>query len=170
VLDPQRYEVLRWDRMFPVLSEWIQLQRNFERFFMVMVLFLAAGAVSNVAMVASLGRRREFAMMLALGHRRRDLGRLMLLESTLLGLLGCGAGLMIGLPLVALLGHSGLDLSSWLGDTRRFYLEPMLHPSLSLGSILFLTSAVLLFSILAAVYPAWRTDRVDTVQILSARG
>ncbi len=62
-----------------------------------------AAAVSNVALVASLGRRREFAVMLALGNRRRDLGRLLLLESAFLGLLGSSVGLLLGWPLVSAL-------------------------------------------------------------------
>lgn len=167
--DPAHYEVLRWDRMFPVLSEWMEVQRGFERFFLGVALLLVAAAVSNVALVAALGRRREFAMMLALGNRRRDLVRLLLLESGLLGLAGACVGLLLGLPLVTLLGRHGLDLSPWLGDTRRYYLEPVLHPSLEPGSALWLALSVLLITLAAAIYPAWRAGRMQAVRILTAR-
>lgn len=169
-LDPKRYEVLRWDRMFPVLAEWIRIQRGFERFFMGVALLLVAAAVSNVALVAALGRRREFAMMLALGNRRHDLARLLLTESGLLGLAGAGLGLVLGLPLIALLGRHGLDLSSWLGETQRYYLDPVLHPALDLGSAFVLALSVLLITLAAALYPAWRAGHIEPTGILSARG
>ena len=168
-LDSRRYEVLRWDEMFPVLAEWVSLQRGFEQFFLLVVLLLVAAAVSNVALVASLGRRREFAVMLALGNRRRDLGRLLLLESAFLGLLGSSVGLLLGWPLVSALGRHGIDLSYWLGETGRYYLEPILHPSVDPGNALLLALAVWLITVLAALYPAWRAGRTETTQVLAAR-
>jgi len=168
-LEGGRYEVLRWDEMFPVLAEWVKLQRGFEQFFLIVVLLPVAAAVSNVALVASLGRRREFAMMLALGNRRRDLGRLLLLESAFLGLLGSGVGLLLGWPLVTLLGRHGIDLSRWLGETGRYYLEPVLHPAVKPVDALELGLAVWSIAILAALYPAWRAGRIETAQVLAAR-
>jgi len=93
----------------------------------------------------------------------------LLLESAFLGLLGSGVGLLLGWPLVTLLGRHGIDLSRWLGETGRYYLEPVLHPAVKPVDALELGLAVWSIAILAALYPAWRAGRIETAQVLAAR-
>jgi putative ABC transport system permease protein len=70
------------------------------------VMFAGAAAVSlviggvgimNVMLVSVSERRQEIALRMAVGARRRDIGRQFLAEAGLLALLGSGAGVILGI-------------------------------------------------------------------------
>ncbi|MEN8176906.1 MAG: ABC transporter permease, partial [Pseudomonadota bacterium] len=169
-LDEQKYEVLRWNEMFPIMHEWVQVHSGFEYFFSGVVLLLVAAAVGNVALVASLNRQREFGIMLAIGTTGIRLRRLLLLESVLLSTLGTIGGLLIGLLVIRLTEMTGIDLSAFLGDTQRYYVDPALRPRLTATPVLLISSAVFAFSLLAGAHPAVRAGRLQPLEALAPRG
>jgi ABC-type lipoprotein release transport system permease subunit len=161
-LDPARYEVMRWNDMFPVMEEWVTVQTLFEYFFIGVVLILVAAAVANVALVASLARRREFQVMLAIGQSGAGLRRLLMMESLLYGLLGCGAGLLLGTLLIGILSVTGVSMEAIVGgNTERYFVDPVLFPEPDLGAALVITACVFTANLAAGLYPAWRVGTLE---------
>jgi putative ABC transport system permease protein len=131
------------------------IRRDFVLFDVLLLLTaaLAGLGVLNGQLLAALERAKELGVLKALGTSRGQLAGLVLLEALVVGLVGgaLGVGLGLGLtPLVvgALRGLVGLDLPhvgpgvwAWVGFG---------------GSVL--------VALLSALYPMWRTLRVDAIR------
>jgi putative ABC transport system permease protein len=120
----------------------------------VLALAIGAVAVMNTMLMAVLERRREFALMAAVGWSRGRIARLVLGESLALGVVGAVAGVVLGVVaaelLVRLLATSALivpDVTAW-GLARA--------AAIGLG-----------IAVAGALYPAWRVSRLSPAQALA---
>jgi predicted permease len=77
--------------------------------FVALVLLIAVANVANLVLVRFSARRRDFALRSALGADRMRLDRQVVIETSLLALLGGGIGLLLAAAAIPLLGHIGFD-------------------------------------------------------------
>jgi putative ABC transport system permease protein len=131
----------------------------------VFVLLLACVNVANLQLARAASRQKEMAVRLGLGASRWQLIRQLLVESTMLALLGACAGVL---------------LSSWgmvllRGDLPPFILEHvpgLKHVKLDVRVLAFTMMAALLSGILSGLAPALRFSRSQVAGALkeNARG
>jgi putative ABC transport system permease protein len=114
---------------------------------------LAGIGVANALLIGALERRREFGLLQALGVTPAQLGRIVVLEGAVIGLVGGLLGGGLGIPLSWLI-IEGLRLISEL--PLAFHLSPA-WIGLGAGAAVFVSTA-------AGVYPAWRTLRMPVTE------
>jgi len=124
------------------------------------VLILACMNIANLFLVRSAARQREMALRTALGAKRARLVRQLLTESLLLALLGCVAGIILGLGGSAAAGSIPLHTSfpiilDFHFDWRIF--------AYALG-------AAILTGVLVGIMPALRASRSNVNEILHEGG
>lgn len=112
------------------------------------VLVGAVGIV-NTMLMSVLERTAEFGILRATGWTRRDVVRLVLIESAGIGLAGGAAGCLAGLALVALAGM--------LVPIRPVATPLLLGASFALAVVL---------GVLGGIYPAWRASRLDPIEAI----
>jgi ABC-type lipoprotein release transport system permease subunit len=162
----QDLEIMRWHDMFPVMKEWVTVHNGFLYLFLAVVLFIVLAGVLNTMLLSMLDRVREFGVFLALGNRHRDISLLVLVESLLIGVAGVALGSLFGLFLVGVTAYTGMDMSAIVGNTQRFYVDPVIRPSLNLTHLLSTVLLVLAITALAGVYPAWRAGRLTPAEAI----
>jgi len=144
----------------------VDLENAFYYIFLGVVLLIVAAGVMNTVLMSTLERMHEFGIMLALGCGGWRLAALVGLESVLLGLAGSALGLVVGLSLVGIFHHLGIDLSSQMDSITRFYINPVIHPEIDTDHLLITLASVLLAALLASLVPAWRAARLQPVEAI----
>ncbi|MBA3961844.1 MAG: ABC transporter permease [Chthoniobacterales bacterium] len=113
------------------------------------VLLIACANVANLQLARALSRGKELAVRAAMGASRWRLMRLLLVESTLLGLVGGAAGLLIAVW--------SIDAIHALSPQHVLRFQ---QTRLDVFTLVFATIIALLCGILAGVWPAWRVSRL----------
>ena len=163
-------EVLDWRAALPELGAMIQVDRQTNEFMLYAITLIVAMGVVNTVLMSVLERTREFGVLLAIGVRPRMIAQLVLLEGLVLGLLGTVIGLGLGVALSFPLVTWGLDYSSFLGaetfDTGGVVIEAVVKGAWDVPRILRFGALSVLWTVLAAAWPAWRTSRFQPVEAM----
>jgi ABC-type lipoprotein release transport system permease subunit len=80
--------VLDWDELQPGLKQAIQADMGSSFFMYFVLVILVSFSVLNTQLMSVLERTREFGIVMALGLKPGRLGRLVLLETAMMGLMG----------------------------------------------------------------------------------
>lgn len=165
-------EVLDWQTIAPEMLSLIGIIEVAGVFALVLVFVAAAAGVANTMLMATFERTHELGMLLALGASPGRIVRMILAESVALGLVGATAGGALGILVVALTHESGLDFAALTGGgpseisfagltwSLRFY--PTLTPWDVGRTIL----AVVVTSLIASAWPAFRAARLEPARAL----
>ena len=121
------------------------------------VLLIASANIANLLLARASARTQEMALRMAIGANRLRLIRQCLVESSLLGLLGSIAGILVAILLVAGLKHFGPTSLPRLQDVA-------IHPIV----LLFALALSLITSLFFGFAPAWRLSRVPPQASLRA--
>jgi len=114
-------------------------------------LIVGAIGITNTVLMNVLERRREIAVLLALGWRRARVMRLLVAESALVSAAGGLAGLAAGV-----LALRALQSASWFEGR----IETDAGPWLLAGAL----AASLVLGVACGLYPAWRGTRIPIVE------
>ncbi len=169
LVDPHDVSVLSWQEVQPEVASYIRLDRGSNWVFQAMLIVLVLFTIFNTMLMSVLDRQREFAMLLALGTRPREIRLQVLWETVDLAILGCVLGMAIG-------GAAAWAMQVWGLDLRRFYhqgvtisgfaIDPVLHARLTPG-ILFGTAALVFVAVLVlSVVPMRHATRLRMIDWL----
>ncbi len=121
---------------------------------MACVLLIACANVANLQFARALARSREIAVRSALGASRWSIARQLLVESTLLAVIGAIAGVL---------------LTVWSMDAILALTPPNVlrfhEATIDLRVLAFTTLAAVLAGVLVGVWPAWRISHSDSISL-----
>jgi putative ABC transport system permease protein len=130
-----------------------QLVRNVVTIIAALALIVGGLGVTNTMAMAVLERRRELALLSAMGWQRLRIAILVLAEGVAVSLVGAGLGLLLGVVGAGLL-NDALSVSA--------VVTPHVTPW-TIGQGLLIGVAI---GVLGGLYPAWRGTRGSAVELL----
>lgn len=155
-----------WNALQPGLRQAIQTDIGSAVFMYAILIVLVAFSVLNTLLMSVLERTREFGIVMSLGLTPGRLGRLVMLESAMMGAIGLFGGALLGGLVTFWFVKNGLTYSGMEELTANFNLPGRMYPHITPFSLLIGPSVVFLFTLFAAIYPAVRLYWLHPVEAM----
>jgi len=164
-------DVESWITLRPEMVEYATLTESFQWVLLVIVFGVAIFGVANVMLMATFERRREFAVMLALGTRPSGILASVVSESLALAVLGLVGGIVVTFPIMVWWHLAPPDMSWLFGEftMQGALMRPVLRVEYPWTMTWQAAIALFVTAVLAALYPAIRAGRVPPADTLSGR-
>lgn len=166
-LTASNQQAVPWDVLVPEILQMLELIDVNLRVILIVVFVIVLLGITNTLLMAVLERTREFGLQLALGTRPAQILRTVLYESLVLGALGLSGGALVGAAIVEYYRLRGFDLSDYAAGAASIPgMTTVIYPTIEIGNVWLPVLALLVTSVAAAVYPAWRAARLEPVEAL----
>ncbi len=158
-----------WEEVLPDLAAYIQIDGGSNYIFQGILIFLVMFTIFNTILMSVLERRREFAVLLALGTPPGRLKGQIMLETAMIGLIGVALGLLIGgLAGYAMQVH-GLDLTQLYEEgisVSGIAVDPVIHALVTTKMLATVGGIVFFSTLLLSLYPMGRIDHIPVADVL----
>lgn len=160
--------VLAWDELQPEIKTFVAMKVGGGRLFEIVIGVLVAAGIFNTIFMSVLERTREFGIMLAIGFSPRQIFGLVMFESAYLAVLGLVAAVAVTAVPYWYLHGTGIDMTEVYAqqggiDIGGVGMDPILRIGIFPENAVIIAVSIVLATLLAGVYPAWRAGRVDPV-------
>jgi putative ABC transport system permease protein len=148
-------EVKPWSELALFHNQVVSLFRRELDVIKVIISTIVILGIANTIGMSIVERRVELATLRALGLRPAVIGRLLMTEALITGLLGGGLGALFGIAVAAAVSAIGIPFPSPPGATRPFLGGVDVVPEIVAFSFILSVAATLA----AAIFPVWRALR-----------
>lgn len=159
---PAGLEVRNWTQLSDFYEKTLMLYERQFGILQFIILVMVLLSVANTVNMSAFERQGEFGTLQALGNRRRDIFKLVVIENTLLGLLGAVIGVALGTALALAISSVGIPMppppNTNSGYTALIRLDAgVTATSFAIG---------LVATTLASLFPARKVSRTPIVDAL----
>ncbi len=168
---PPDVAVEPWTVFSPEIASYAKLIEASNAIIVGIVFLFAIFGVANTSLMGTYERRREFAVVRALGVGPAGVARTVVYESLALGILALGGGVLITAPILVWWHHTPLNLAWLIGNLELAgaLVRPVLRVEYSADGPVLSAVGLLVTAVLASLYPAVRAARVPPADALAGR-
>ncbi len=157
--------VRSWKEMAPELEFLMDWTIMSLMWIIGIILLGVSFGILNTILMSVMERTRELGMLMSVGMKKSLVFGMVVLETVMLSLTGGLMGMVLSLGLVSYLNKQGMDLSVIGGEALRdFGFSPVIYPELHAGFYFQVTVMIVVFAILAAIYPARKAIKLQPAE------
>lgn len=152
------YEVESWQKAYKNFLSIFKIQNTITYMIVFAILLVSAFGIFNIIMMTVLEKKKDVAILMAMGYSRTDILLIFLFQGVVVGMIGAVLGSIIGYGLQEYLESVKLDVEGLI-RTSGF----VLYRSFSL----YIYGAIfsILFSVFASLYPSYKASKLNPVDI-----
>lgn len=158
-----------WSRTHGNLYHAIHVSKNLVGLLLFLIVAIAAFNVVSTLVMVVVDKQADIAILKTLGAGRADVLMVFMVQGTLIGLLGCLLGGLLGVFGSLMAGDLFALVQRLTGahllDSEVYPID-YLPSAMQATDFLWVMSISLLLSLLASLYPAWRASRVAPADAL----
>ena len=157
---------LSWDDLSPGLKESMQLDFAVSWIFYCCLIAIVAFSLVNTFLMSVLERTREFGIMLALGSRPVFLSKIIVTEGIILCATGVALGISGGIALILYFNRVGFSVPGADEVLKLWSIPSVIRPEVTLPVVSLAPSIILVASLSALIYPAWKAARTNPLDAI----
>ncbi len=158
-------EIRTWYEISPDLSFITEFSGIAMMILLIIILFAMAFGLLNTMLMTIFERTRELGVLMSVGMSKLRVFSMIILETTFLVVTGSIFGSVIGSLSVYFTSKNGVDISGFGGDSLSdFGFDSIIYPTLDSLFFLNLAILVLITSVLAAIYPAYKALKLKPAE------
>ena len=161
----ETYTTLDWQEANQPLFAALALERRMGFLIIGLIILIAALNITTTLILVVVERRRDIAILNAIGSNSRSIMKIFFIEGAIIGSLGAALGVILGC--VASVIGNYFKLVSLPADVYSISNVPF---NVQLTDVLMAAAVAVLLSLLATVYPARAAARVRPVEMLRDAG
>jgi len=166
VSDQPDLAVLSWDQVQPGVKQMIEIDYSSGWLMYIVLVMVITFSILNTFLMSVLERTREFGIMLALGYKPFNIGKLVMLEAFLLTLFALLIGTLIGLAINLYFLRYGLSFEGMEEIASMYNMPSTLYPQISVESTLLGPLVIFVFTLISAIYPAMKIRKLQPVEAM----
>lgn len=167
-LDADAYEVMSWKEMIPEMDQFITADSTGHYIIIGVLYFIISFGLFGTLLMMTFERSREFGILIAIGMKKRYLAVIILLESLMISLIGCFAGVVAGILLVRWFTKYPVHFSGELQEIYENYgIEPIIYFSSDEKIFIAQTLIVLTLSTILAFYPCFMVMKLKPIEAIN---
>ena len=159
---------LDWAELRPEVRQAISLDQSTAMLMYGTLVVVVVFVILNTLYMSVLERTREFGMLLALGMKPGQIGRMVWAEMIFLSLLGTGSGIILGIALTAYFQNVGIGIEG-MGDVyAEWGLPSRFYPVMTLERVLVGPAAIVGSIALLGIIPYRRVLGLEPVKAMAS--
>ena len=166
MLNNKQLVTLTWDEIQPGIKQMIELDYSSGWFMYLVLVAVITFSILNTFLMSVLERTREFGIMLALGYKPFNIGKLVILEALILTLFALIVGTLLGLAINTYFLVYGLTFEGMEEIASMYNMPSTIYPQVSFESTLIGPLVIFIFTILSALYPAMKIRKLQPVEAM----
>jgi ABC-type lipoprotein release transport system permease subunit len=161
------YEVITWEEIMPEIVEHIRTDKGSGLIITLILYLLVSFGIFTTLLMMMAERKYEFGMLRAIGMKKLQLARVLILESVFVTLAGCLMGIAASIPLVYYMSIHPIRFGGEFKKTyEKFGFEAVIPTSTS--SSIFIKQAVIItiISLLLSLYPLYKVFAMKAINAI----
>lgn len=162
-----KIQAVSWQEAAGFIGQMTFMMKVVLNIFIGISLLLACLMIMNSLLMAMMNRKQEIGTMRAIGAHTNFIYKLFFYETTIISVMFSGLGIALASLFIGTVGAKGIPAS---GDVATFFFSgPRLFLHLDFALLFIVLILILIFSLLATQYPAWKAMKISPLQAMNKK-
>jgi ABC-type lipoprotein release transport system permease subunit len=157
-------KVQSWREIKPSLIVMMTMMGQFGYWLMIIILVALIFGIINTMLMVIMERKKELGMLMSVGMNKVRVFKMIMLETTLLSLVGAAVGLLLSISLIEVLGKTGINFASWAKGLESMGFSSSVYPYVTTDFYITVTVLVFFTAIIASIWPTRKALKLNPAE------